>query len=345
MPYTPSQNRLFRAAAHDPQIAASHHLTRAKAAMMAGEGIKMAEGGDVHPDDVRRQRLFGKGGLNDEEGVSSNYAPEIAAGAAGLAGMAALLPGKYNRMLRPIQRMIDSRAAPYMKVEARSGVNELRKSQGDAMFDYARRQADNPDLVKRTAQGRGAWFEGEGPNALQKNPLYIEQYPSTRMPLSDQGDMLKRTAQIGRGLDQQGTPLMRTIPNVRNVADEANAVYIPNVRQHHIGRMASAFDDPDMVVSHNPNKSATVFHLGDKPIEDIMSRLREFTKTGVLPKDAKPRYAVSNPGEDRLVATMNDWGKPNRTYDSLGVGPLSQSYRDGMMRKDNFYHWPIEELP
>ena len=40
MPWTPKQHRLFMAAAHNPAIAAAHHMNPAKAAQMASEGIK-----------------------------------------------------------------------------------------------------------------------------------------------------------------------------------------------------------------------------------------------------------------------------------------------------------------
>lgn len=40
MPYTPKQNKLFRAAAHNPQIAKEHGLSMGKARTMASEGIK-----------------------------------------------------------------------------------------------------------------------------------------------------------------------------------------------------------------------------------------------------------------------------------------------------------------
>ena len=40
MPWTPAQHRLFEAAAHSPEVAASYGLTVAKAAGMAAEGVK-----------------------------------------------------------------------------------------------------------------------------------------------------------------------------------------------------------------------------------------------------------------------------------------------------------------
>lgn len=40
MPWTLAQNKLFRAAEHNPVIAKSHGLTQQKAAKMAHEGIK-----------------------------------------------------------------------------------------------------------------------------------------------------------------------------------------------------------------------------------------------------------------------------------------------------------------
>ena len=41
MPWTAAQNKLFRAAAHNPQIARKHGLTQSKARSMAAEGIKL----------------------------------------------------------------------------------------------------------------------------------------------------------------------------------------------------------------------------------------------------------------------------------------------------------------
>ena len=40
MPYTPSQHRLFQAAAHDASIAKRAGIPQEKAAMMASEGVK-----------------------------------------------------------------------------------------------------------------------------------------------------------------------------------------------------------------------------------------------------------------------------------------------------------------
>lgn len=40
MPWNPAQHRLFEAAAHNPQIAAQHHMPQAKAVQMASEGVK-----------------------------------------------------------------------------------------------------------------------------------------------------------------------------------------------------------------------------------------------------------------------------------------------------------------
>lgn len=40
MPYTAKQNKLFRAAAHNPAIAKSSGIPQATAAKMASEGIK-----------------------------------------------------------------------------------------------------------------------------------------------------------------------------------------------------------------------------------------------------------------------------------------------------------------
>ena len=40
MPWTPAQYRLFQAAAHDPKIAAKHHMSQSTAAKLAAEGMK-----------------------------------------------------------------------------------------------------------------------------------------------------------------------------------------------------------------------------------------------------------------------------------------------------------------
>lgn len=40
MPYTSAQNKLFRAAAHDPSIAKRVGIPQEKARMMASEGVK-----------------------------------------------------------------------------------------------------------------------------------------------------------------------------------------------------------------------------------------------------------------------------------------------------------------
>ena len=40
MPWTPAQNKLFRAAAHNPAIARSSGIPQAKSSKMAHEGVK-----------------------------------------------------------------------------------------------------------------------------------------------------------------------------------------------------------------------------------------------------------------------------------------------------------------
>ena len=40
MPYTQSQNKLFRAAAHNPAIAKKHGMSQGQASKMASEGVK-----------------------------------------------------------------------------------------------------------------------------------------------------------------------------------------------------------------------------------------------------------------------------------------------------------------
>jgi hypothetical protein len=39
VPWTPKQMRLFQAAAHNPQIAAAHHMSPYKAKQMSSEGV------------------------------------------------------------------------------------------------------------------------------------------------------------------------------------------------------------------------------------------------------------------------------------------------------------------
>lgn len=43
MPYTEEQNKLFRAAAHDPKIAKKHGMSMNEARKMAKEGVKKKE--------------------------------------------------------------------------------------------------------------------------------------------------------------------------------------------------------------------------------------------------------------------------------------------------------------
>lgn len=43
MPYTAKQNKLFRAAEHDPKIAKKHHMSQKMAKKMAHEGVKKSE--------------------------------------------------------------------------------------------------------------------------------------------------------------------------------------------------------------------------------------------------------------------------------------------------------------
>jgi len=63
MPWTEKQNRLFRAAAHNPAIAASHHMSQQKAGEMAGEGIKSSTGEVRKKTLVRHLRGGGVGGI------------------------------------------------------------------------------------------------------------------------------------------------------------------------------------------------------------------------------------------------------------------------------------------
>jgi len=54
MPWSKKQNKLFRAAEHNPAIAKSHGLTHAKAKKMAHEGIK---GESKHAKKLKGKRL------------------------------------------------------------------------------------------------------------------------------------------------------------------------------------------------------------------------------------------------------------------------------------------------
>jgi hypothetical protein len=64
MPWTPKQHRLFMAAAHNPAIAASHHMDPEKAREMAGEGIKDATTHAVRKKTlVKHLRGGGSGGI------------------------------------------------------------------------------------------------------------------------------------------------------------------------------------------------------------------------------------------------------------------------------------------
>jgi hypothetical protein len=47
MPWSEKQNRLFRAAQHDPEIAREHGLSRREAGKLADEGVKKDSGGDT----------------------------------------------------------------------------------------------------------------------------------------------------------------------------------------------------------------------------------------------------------------------------------------------------------
>lgn len=58
MPYTKSQNKLFHAAAHDPKIAAKHHITQSKASELASEGVKSDNEQKEMALQVRRLMLY-----------------------------------------------------------------------------------------------------------------------------------------------------------------------------------------------------------------------------------------------------------------------------------------------
>jgi hypothetical protein len=67
MPWTPKQHRLFMAAAHDPAIAAAHHMKPESAAQMASEGIRNAMTGETRKKTlVRALRGGGVGGIGGD---------------------------------------------------------------------------------------------------------------------------------------------------------------------------------------------------------------------------------------------------------------------------------------
>lgn len=53
-PWTPSQNKLFRAAQHDPEIAREHGMSQAEAGKLAHEGVKKDETEDDEKKAARR---------------------------------------------------------------------------------------------------------------------------------------------------------------------------------------------------------------------------------------------------------------------------------------------------
>ena len=47
MPWTEKQNKLFRAAAHNPAIAQKHNITQSTASKLAHEGVKKDSAKDI----------------------------------------------------------------------------------------------------------------------------------------------------------------------------------------------------------------------------------------------------------------------------------------------------------
>lgn len=305
MPWSPSQHRLFAAAAHNPEIARRKGISQSDARRMMKEGVKKSYGGLAQ---------YADGGEVDEDSPWARRAGAAALGGAGvLAALARLSPRRFNALARPIQRAL---TRPVVSTEAVSS-KPLSELQSDARYAMARMNADYPFRDIPATKGQGAWM---GESGMELNPLYMQELPRGFAPISKREDALKYAAQLGQNLDQFAVPVNRAIPGLRNTPEGSNALIMKDVPRGALAKLAQEMG-PDVVVSHRPNGDALLFSIGDKPMD-----IRDLAaKAAASLPSAKSRFAVSDPGIDRVLLGREPW--MDRTYQSLDVPGATNEYR------------------
>jgi hypothetical protein len=338
MSWTESQIRLFRAAAHNPEIARSHGLSMGKARTMSMEGVKHARGGRIGAPDVksllkqannqlatqREQALQDDltrqlQGLLERQGSGGSALPGVPGMAEGgevslsdiLMGVgaipAAMLARRpVNALARPLQRAF---SRPVMGVES-VAKQAMSPTQADSRFQDALRQAHSPYSKLPVWHGQGAYVNNRG--LAEFNPLYAQELPRTMGRLDKDEEALKYAGQMGSKLDQWGVPIQRAVPNLFNIPGGADSLLMDKIGPEEIKRLAQHLGS-DTVASHRPGNNALVFSRGDSPVDirDLASR------AAFLAPQSKVRYAVSRPGQDRVLVGKEPW--MTKTYEELGL--------------------------
>ena len=280
------------------------HLARARSAMYA-------EGGEVHPDDVRRVRLFGNGGVNDEEGLSSSYAPETAA-----AAIAALLFRKnYKPLVNALTRAVPrARASVISPMESATSPDTRMFSKH--RFDIAASQAG---MNRPYSMGQGAWTDDV--YGTMHNPLQMVDMGRTMGRVSGMTGAKRDVAQMGENMDQKLMAMSRFFPQTINDPRGADALLASGIGPAEIRALAAHFGG-NAVVTHRPGNMAGIFALDNTGIEELLKSAH-----AAMP-GLKARYAVSRPMVDRisLAPKKEDW--IDYTYRQAGAIEPPSAFRN-----------------
>lgn len=337
MPWTESQIRLFRAAAHNPEIARSHGMSMGKARTMSMEGVRHAQGGRIGAPDVksllkqannqlatqREQALQDDltrqlHGLLERQGSGGSALPGVPKMAEGgevslsdiLMGVgaipAAMLARRpVNALARPLQRAF---SRPVMGMES-VAKQAMSPTQADSRFQDALHHVQSPYAKLPVWHGQGAYTNEEG--RLETNPLYAQQLPRFQGRMDKDEAALKYAGEMGSKLDQWGVPIQRAIPNIFNIPGGADSLLMNKIGPDEVRRLAQQMGS-DVAVSHRPGNEALLFSTGAPyDVRDMAARAAQ-----TVPQ-SKVRYAVSRPGQDRVLVGKEPW--MDKTYQELGL--------------------------
>lgn len=346
MPWTESQIRLFRAAAHNPEIARSHGMSMGRARSMSMEGVKHAQGGRIGAPDVksllkqannqlatqREQALqddltrqlqgllerqssggsalpgvpgMAEGGMVNFQNGGDVSLSDILMGVGAIpAAMLARRP--VNALARPLQRAL---ARPVMGMES-VAKQAMSPTQADTRFQDALHHAQSPYAKLPVWHGQGAYTNEEG--RLETNPLYAQQLPRFAGRLDKDNEALKYAGEMGSKLDQWGVPIQRAMPNIFNIPGGADSLLMNKIGPDEVRRLAQSMGS-DVAVSHRPGNEALLFDTTGAP-RDMREMAAQAARS--VPQ-SKVRYAVSRPGQDRVLVGKEPW--MTKTYSELGL--------------------------
>jgi hypothetical protein len=184
----------------------------------------------------------------------------------------------------------------------------MSPTQADSRFQSALHHAQSPYAKLPVWHGQGAYTNEQG--RLETNPLYAQQLPRFQGRMDKDEAALKYAGEMGSKLDQWGVPIQRAVPNIFNIPAGADSLLMNKIGPDEVRRLAQSMGS-DVAVSHRPGNEALLFSTGTPyDVRDMAARAAQ-----TVPQ-SKVRYAVSRPGQDRVLVGKEPWME--KTYSELG---------------------------